>query len=136
VTEHDGIDQVFLAREAGGEFARIRFGYRRNEHAPPKSYSEIQEELRTRDKHHRIGMLSNLGSWPAPEEHGGDSRGTWYFAPPSYTSAPFAAGCLTWNGRLSLTTQIHPALRLHARDLDAIMNGWAMTIANLKGIWK
>jgi hypothetical protein len=52
-----------------------------------------------------IGSFSNLGSWDTHQEI--DSRDSWLFCPPLVTGQRLAAGCVTFQNRLSLMMQAH-----------------------------
>jgi len=66
------------------------------------------------------GIFSNLG-----ELHGGGPSGvSWLFAPPVDRRVPFAAGCLTWNGRLSLTAQFDPRIPAEIEPAQVWIDVW------------
>lgn len=58
-----------------------------------------------------VGGLSNLGIWDWDKEIT-DERclGDWFFCPPVLRSQHLGAGCVTFQGRLTLTLQVHPDL--------------------------
>jgi NRPS condensation-like uncharacterized protein len=52
-----------------------------------------------------IGGFSNLGVWDS--EKSIETNDSWFFCPPVVTGQLLAAGCLTFQNRLSLTIQTH-----------------------------
>ena len=66
----------------------------------------LRDDIRKRERqgHGTTGMFSNLGTWTVP---GG---GGWLFCPAITRTYPIGAGCITVNGRLALTLQLHEAL--------------------------
>ena len=56
-----------------------------------------------------IGAFSNLGVWD-PEKTI-DTPNSWFFCPPVVNGQLLGAGCVTFQGRLSLTIQAHPGLK-------------------------
>jgi len=68
-----------------------------------------------------VGSFSNLGEWDADKDFtGADVVGAWLFCPPALRTQMIAAGCVTFQGRLSLTIQAHPELTTST----AAVNGW------------
>ncbi len=58
-----------------------------------------------------LGSFSNLGVWDSEKKiAAGDCQGAWLFAPPVLGIQMLGAGCVTFQGRLSLTLQVHPEL--------------------------
>ena len=78
-----------------------------------------RRELRVK-KH---GSFSNLGSLrPAG---GCDDELEWWMAlNPVQRARPLGAACLTYNGRLALTLQLHPVLGLDRSSAQRIMDAW------------
>jgi len=67
-----------------------------------------------------VGMFSNLGRL-----HGGGPPGmSWLFAPPVHRVLPFGAGCLTWNGRLSLVVQLDPRIPAKIEPAQVWVDQW------------
>lgn len=67
-----------------------------------------------------VGMFSNLG-----ELRGGGPAGvSWLFAPPVCRGLPFAAGCVTWNGRLSLVAQLDFRIPPKIEPAQAWIDAW------------
>lgn len=66
----------------------------------------LRRELRSRDRKNNgwTGIFSNLGVWSVA---GG---GHWVFAPAVSRVHPIGAGCVTLNGCMALTVQLHEAL--------------------------
>ncbi|WP_193212468.1 hypothetical protein [Luteolibacter marinus] len=56
-----------------------------------------------------LGGFSNLGVWD-PEKKITDNTDAWLFAPPVLATQMLGAGCVTFQGKLSLTLQAHPDL--------------------------
>jgi len=69
----------------------------------------------------RVGVFSNLGAW---EAIGGKSTRHWLFCSPCFITTPFAAGAVTWEGRLGLVIQIHPSLALYREKVSRWMSDW------------
>jgi hypothetical protein len=81
----------------------------------------IRNDIRKRErqKHGVTGMFSNLGSWNV------DGAGSWLFCPAITRVYPVGAGCVTVNGRMALTLQLHEAL---GRDLHctwSLLDTWS-----------
>lgn len=69
---------------------------------------------------HWAGVFSNLG-----ELHGGGPSGvSWLVAPPVHRRLPFGAGCLTWNGRLSLVVQLEPRIPPEIEPAQVWIDEW------------
>ena len=80
----------------------------------------MRKELRARETKNNgwTGLFSNLGVWNVP---GG---GHWVFGPAVSRVHPIGAGCVTINGCMALTVQLHEAL---GGGLDAaydLLNAW------------
>jgi len=61
---------------------------------------------------HWVGSFSNLGVWNPVAE--GAHPYAWFFCPPPVPSQPFGVGCVTYQGRLSLTLQAHSSIAADA----------------------
>lgn len=76
-----------------------------------------------------IGSFSNLGIW---DKHGKivdeDSKGPWVFAPPVLEGVRIGAGCVTFQNRLSLMIQAHPALTTNPEVLQEWLKEWVSQI--------
>jgi hypothetical protein len=72
-----------------------------------------------------LGAFSNLGEWD-PDHRISDARaiGDWLFSPPTLRSQMVAAGCVTFQGRLSLTLQTHPELTTSQSTVRSWMDHW------------
>lgn len=71
-------------------------------------------------KHHGwTGIFSNLGAWSVP---GSES---WIFAPAISRVHPVGAGCVTMNGRMALSIQLHEAFGADAALAQALLDDWA-----------
>jgi hypothetical protein len=67
-----------------------------------------------------VGVFSNLG-----ELRGGGPPGvSWLFAPPVHRGLPFGAGCVTWNGRLSLVAQLDPRIPAEVEPAQEWIDDW------------
>ncbi|MDG2323631.1 MAG: hypothetical protein P8M08_08935, partial [Akkermansiaceae bacterium] len=56
-----------------------------------------------------IGAFSNLGVWDPDKTI--ETSDCWLFCPPVVKGQLLGAGCVTFQGRLGLTIQSHPALQ-------------------------
>jgi hypothetical protein len=77
-------------------------------------------DLRNREKknHGWTGLFSNLGAWEIP------GSGSWIFCPAIWRAHPIGAGCITMNGRMALTLQLHDAFGLDLRTAYAVLDAW------------
>jgi len=76
-----------------------------------------------------VGSFSNLGVWdPEKKMREPDVQGPWLFAPPVLGIQQIGAGCVTFQGRLSLTLQIHPDLTTSPEVATAWMRNWVREI--------
>lgn len=73
---------------------------------------------RERQRHGVTGMFSNLGVWNV------DGAGHWIFCPAITRVYPIGAGCITVNGRLALTLQLHHALGGTLEKSRATLDAW------------
>lgn len=72
-----------------------------------------------------IGSFSNLGIWDSHKEIGKEGcKGPWLFAPPVLETVRIGAGCITFQNRLSLMIQAHPALTTDASVTKRWMREW------------
>jgi hypothetical protein len=72
-----------------------------------------------------VGGFSNLGIWDSEKKlMPATRRGPWLFAPPVLRFQMIGAGCVTFQGRLSLTLQIHPELTTSPAVAERWMNDW------------
>ncbi|WP_153067255.1 hypothetical protein [Steroidobacter cummioxidans] len=80
----------------------------------------IRRELRKRDKQNNswTGLFSNLGVWTVP------GAGHWVFGPAVSRAQPIGAGCLTLNGCMALTVQLHEALSDNLQDTHDLLDAW------------
>jgi hypothetical protein len=76
-----------------------------------------------------IGGLSNLGIWDWDKSIT-DPRclGDWFFSPPVLRSQHLGAGCVTFQGRLTLTLQAHPDLTTSPEVTEAWVRHWVREI--------
>jgi hypothetical protein len=76
-----------------------------------------------------IGVFSNIGQWNSSEHiHSSDDRTIWLFCPPVWHTQKFAAGCVTFQNRLSLTIQAHPTLTTSCSTMENVMDCWVSEI--------
>jgi len=76
-----------------------------------------------------LGGFSNLGIWdPEKKINAADCQGAWLFAPPVLATQMLGAGCVTFQGRLSLTLHVHPDLTTSREVVEAWMNRWVSEI--------
>ncbi len=76
-----------------------------------------------------IGGFSNLGDWdPDRKIDAADCQGDWLFAPPVLRSQMIGAGCVTFQGRMSLTLQIHPDLTTSPEVAEEWLRSWIREI--------
>ena len=80
----------------------------------------MRRDMRNREKKHHgwTGIFSNLGIW---EISGSDS---WIFCPAISRVHPVGAGCVTMNGRMAMTMQLHEALGADLRTSYSLLEAW------------
>ncbi len=72
-----------------------------------------------------VGGFSNLGVWdPDCRIDAPDCLGDWLFAPPVLRFQMVGAGCVTFQGRLSLTLQVHPELTTSPEVAAEWLRAW------------
>ena len=77
-----------------------------------------------------LGGFSNLGEWdPDKKITNPGCQGAWLFSPPTLRCQLLGAGCVTFQGRLTLTLQIHPDLTTARTVAQAWVSGWLKEIA-------
>lgn len=76
-----------------------------------------------------VGGFSNLGAWdPESQIDAPACLGDWFFAPPVLRFQMVGAGCVTFQGRLTLTLQIHPELTTDPEVASAWVRSWVREI--------
>ena len=76
-----------------------------------------------------VGGFSNLGEWDAQKRITQPGcAGDWLFAPPVLRFQAIGAGCVTFQGRLTLTLQIHPGLTTSPEIASEWMRSWVREI--------
>jgi len=67
---------------------------------------------RRNEKSFHLGTFSNMGEWPIPGSAPRDLNPdeAWVVAPPGTENFPVSCGCISWNGRLSVTLKVHPSI--------------------------
>jgi hypothetical protein len=80
----------------------------------------LRRDIRRREQknHGWTGIFSNLGVWAVP---GG---GQWIFGPAISRVHPVGAGCITMNGRMALTLQLHDAFGVGLKTTYALLQDW------------
>lgn len=80
----------------------------------------MRRDIRKREKqqHGTTGMFSNLGAWEV------EGAADWTFCPAVTRVYPVGAGCITLNGRMALTMQLHDALGRSVQTADALLQAW------------
>jgi hypothetical protein len=72
-----------------------------------------------------LGAFSNLGEWdPDKTVTNPQAAGDWLFCPPALRIQKLAAGCVTFQGRLSLTMQAHADLTSDSQVVRNWMSRW------------
>ncbi|WP_338287559.1 hypothetical protein [Luteolibacter sp. LG18] len=76
-----------------------------------------------------LGGFSNLGIWDREKAITAEAcQGPWLFSPPVLRTQLVGAGCITFQGRLSLTLQIHPDLTTSPEVATKWMRTWVREI--------
>ena len=76
-----------------------------------------------------IGSFSNLGVWdPDKEIKDPYCRAAWLFAPPVLRCQLIGAGCITFQGQLSIMLHVHPALTVSDEIVSEWMKSWVKQI--------
>ena len=76
-----------------------------------------------------VGGFSNLGAWdPEKQITAPECQGDWLFAPPVLRFQMIGAGCVTFQGRLTLTLQIHPELTTSPEVAAEWLRSWVREI--------
>lgn len=75
------------------------------------------------------GTFSNLGIWNCTKENFEEEN--WFFCPPVFSFMPVGAGCITWNGQLTLAVQLHHVLSNKPETTQNFMNEWLRQIITL-----
>lgn len=76
-----------------------------------------------------IGSFSNLGDWdPECQITQPDCQGPWVFTPLSFRCLHIAAGCVTFQNRLSLAIQVHPCVTSEPAVPQTWIHNWIKEI--------
>lgn len=76
-----------------------------------------------------IGAFSNLGEWDHDKRiNTPTAAGDWLFMPPTLRTQMIAAGCVTFQGRLSLALQTHPRLTTSQSTVENWVVRWASEV--------
>jgi hypothetical protein len=73
---------------------------------------------RERQQHGWTGIFSNLGAWNI------DGADSWLFCPAISRVYPIGAGCITMNGCMALTLQLHDVLCADLDTANALLTAW------------
>lgn len=86
--------------------------------------SGIRKDILDRKKKHHgwTGTFSNLGNWNVVD------AGHWIFCPTVSMVHPVGAGCITMNGRLAITMQLHEALNADLQITWSLINSWKLSV--------
>jgi hypothetical protein len=84
----------------------------------------LRDDLVKREKqgHGWTGIFSNLGVWNVP------GSGSWIFGPAISRVHPVGAGCVTMNGRMALSMQLHDAFGGDLALTQALLDDWTLSI--------
>jgi hypothetical protein len=84
----------------------------------------LRDDLVKREKqgHGWTGIFSNLGAWNVP------GSGSWIFGPAISRVHPVGGGCVTMNGRMALTLQLHDAFGGDLALTQALLDDWTLAI--------
>ncbi len=83
------------------------------------------------------GVFSNMGDWPMPDtqcSQYSNSIQNRIFITPSTQVLPVAAGAFTWQGRLTLSLQIHPSLGQSEDVAEKLFRQWVKNIGVIEGV--
>lgn len=75
-------------------------------------------EKREKEEHGWTGIFSNLGSWEI------EGAGDWLFCPAISRVYPVGAGCITMNGNMALTVQLHDVLCESLDTSNELLTAW------------
>ncbi len=85
----------------------------------------ILRKAQSHSKREWLGSFSNLGAWNLlPIDGGAQTNEDWLFCPPVAKNLPLGAGCVSFNGKLSLTLQIHPDYASNPKTAESLLNHW------------
>ena len=86
----------------------------------------MRRDIRNREnkQHGWTGIFSNLGTWNVPDS------GSWIFCPAIARSYPVGAGCVTLNGRMSLTLQLHDGFGENLQTSRTLLEAWTAACLN------
>jgi hypothetical protein len=72
-----------------------------------------------------IGLCSNLGSWPPVSQETNTSQDhQWVVASPVTKYCPIATVIIKWNGRYSISCQLHPSISEDIKDTTNFIASW------------
>lgn len=75
-------------------------------------------EKREQQEHGWTGIFSNLGNWQI------EGANNWLFCPAISRVYPVGAGCITMNGCMALTVQLHDVLCENLDTSNALLTAW------------
>lgn len=80
------------------------------------------------------GSFSNLGNLRAAGHADATREPEWWMVfNPVQRTRPIGAACLTWNGRLALTVQVHPVLGVDAKRVTRLVCEWVSILGASAG---
>lgn len=126
-TPHGVHQQIYKRLDKGGHWANWK-AYKLGRFMSTEFKQKIIKNDRATSKWN-IGSFSNLGIWDKHKEiTNQDSKGPWVFAPPVLEGVRIGAGCVTFQNRLSLMIQAHPALTTDPDVATNWMKEWVAQI--------
>jgi NRPS condensation-like uncharacterized protein len=76
-----------------------------------------------------LGSFSNLGNWDPEKRFSGPKiTGDWLFCPPVLKMQTMGAGCVTFQGRMTLTVQAHAFLTTDSSVTQSWIRNWVQCI--------
>ncbi len=79
-----------------------------------------------------MGVFSNVGSWPLQElPHPIDDRYAYIGVPPATNLLPVTCCSLTWNGRMTLSAQLHSSISDDIADTEKLIQTWTARLREL-----
>jgi hypothetical protein len=120
-------NHIYRAIDKGEHIAAWQ-GFAASKHTSMKTKKQLIRAHRATSQW-SVGGFSNLGVWdPENEITARDCLGDWLFAPPVLRFQMIGAGCVTFQGRLTLTLQIHPELTTSPEVASEWLRSWVREI--------
>jgi hypothetical protein len=118
---------IYKALQKGQHLAAW-MGFSVSKGASAKTRERIIKESRATSQW-SVGCFSNLGEWDAEKRITAPGcQGDWLFAPPVLRFQKIGAGCVTFQGRLTLTLQVHPELTVEPEVASEWLRSWVREI--------